>query len=93
MTSIFDNETVQVRLKFVLQVLHGDNTISQAAEDAGVSWKTLKSWIVRFEDEGIEGLRNKSRGKSKTIVPDTTERIKDLKIENRTRSTRKIRSA
>lgn len=91
MTSVFDNETVQYRLKYVLEVKHGDKSITQAAEDAGVAWKTMKSWIVRFEVEGIEGLRNKPRGTSKAIDQDTKERIKDLKVENRARSTRKVR--
>lgn len=91
MASVFDNETVQRRLKYVLEVKHGDKSIRQAAEDAGVDWKTMKRWIVRFDVEGIEGLRNKPRGRAKAVDTHTKERIKDLKTENRARSTRKVR--
>ena len=52
MQSVYDNEAVQYRLKYVLEIKHGDKSISQAATDAHVDWKTMKSWVLRFEKEG-----------------------------------------
>lgn len=91
MTSIYDNETVQFRMKYVLEVEDKDKSIAQAARDAGVSWKTMKSWVVRFRAEGVKGLLNKPRGKSDPVNDEVKKRIVDLKIELRSRSSRKIR--
>jgi len=91
MAHIYDNETVQYRLKYVLQVRDKDRTISDASRAAGVTWKTLKEWVVRFEREGIQGLANKTRGKSTPVSQEHKNHLVDLKRENRSRSCRKIR--
>jgi len=91
MTSIYDNETVQFRLKFVLEVKDKDKSIVKAAQDADVTWKTMKSWVVRFDNDGIKGLLNKSRGRSEPVREGIKKQIIDLKVEKRSRSARKIR--
>lgn len=91
MMSIYDNEVVQYRLKYVLEVKHKDKSISQAANDADVDWKTMKSWVVWFDQEGVKGLLNKPRGASELVSKDTKDLIVEYKIANRRRSTRKIR--
>ena len=91
MGSIYDDETVQQRLKYVLQVKDRDKSISQAATDAGVDWHTMKRWVVWFDEEGVEGLINKPRGRSKPVDDSVKKRIVELKVKRRSRSGRKVR--
>ena len=91
MKTIYDDEVVQYRMKYVLEVKHGDKSISKAADDAGITWKTMKSWVVWYDNEGIHGLLNKPRGSAQPMVDETKKLIIEIKIENRHRSTRKIR--
>jgi transposase InsO family protein len=91
MRSPYDAEIVQIRLKHVLPVRDREKSISQAARDAEVDWKTMKNWIVRFEEEGIQGLLNKPRGGSNPVTEQERKLIVKLKTKNRHRSARKIR--
>jgi len=91
MTTIYDNETVHHRLKYVLQVIDRDRTIAAAARDAGVSWRTMNRWRERFKNEGVAGLLNKPRGLFHPADESVRKQIIDLKVENRARSCRKIR--
>jgi len=91
MTNVYDNETVQFRMKYVLEVEDKDKSIAQAARDAAVTWKTMKSWVVRFRTEGVKGLLNKPRGSSEPVNDEIKKSIVDLKIELRSRSSRRIR--
>jgi len=91
MKTIYDNKTVQSRLKHVLQVIDNDISVAEAARNANVAWKTMKQWINRFKQEGVNGLLNKPRGSTEPVDDDTQEKIIELKRENRCRSCRKIR--
>jgi len=91
MATIYDNETVQFRLNYVLEIKNKEKTISQAARDADVEWKTMKSWVVRYDKEGIKGLLNKPRGNPKSSSREIKDYIVELKRDNRSRSSRKIR--
>jgi len=91
MRSPYDAEIVQIRLKHILPVQDQEKSISQAARDANVDWKTMKSWVTRYEKEGIQGLLNKPRGGSKPVSEEDKKHIIKLKAENRHRSARKIR--
>ncbi len=51
----------------------------------------MKSWIVRFEVDGIKGLVNKSRGNSKPVNEDVISIIVGMKRENPHRSARRVR--
>lgn len=91
MITIYDNETVRYRLKYVLQIIDQDKTISAAAKEAGVCWRTMRRWKTRYENEGITGLLNKPRGRYNPVDTSDREQIIDLKVKNRSRSCRKIR--
>lgn len=91
MQSVYDNEVVQYRLKYVLEVKQGDKTISQAARDAQVDWKKMKTWVSRFDDEGIKGLLNKPRGNCKPVPDEIMVKIVYIKRENPHRSARRVR--
>lgn len=62
MKTIYDKEAVQIRLKYVLQVIDNDISIADAARNANVAWRTMKRWVTWFEIEGVSGLQNKPRG-------------------------------
>lgn len=91
METIFDLEYVQRRLKYVLLVRDNDISISEASREAGVTWKTMKSWIHRYNESGVKGLLNKSRGSLNPVSDELKKLIVDIKLENRSRSCRKIR--
>jgi len=89
--TIYDLEYVQKRLKYVLLIRDGHMTISEGARKAGVTWKTMKSWIHRYNGCGIKGLLNKPRGRLNPIPDNIRQIIVGIKTENRSRSGRKIR--
>ncbi len=91
MEDVLDDEAVLFRLKAVLSVIDGAKTLSQMSRDIGRTRKTVRKWVRDYEREGIGGLRNKPRGRVKAINSDAKEFIIELKRENRSRSTRKIR--
>lgn len=91
MDTIYDLDYVQNRLKYVLLVRDNQMTISEASRKAGVTWKTMKSWIRRYNKSGVNGLVNKPRGGLNPVSEDVKKLIVDLKVENRSRSARKIR--
>ena len=91
MEDILDDKDVLFKLKAVLSVIDGVKTLSQVSRDIGRTRKTVRKWVRDYKSKGIGGLRNKPRGKVEAINNDTKELIIELKRENRTRSTRKIR--
>lgn len=48
------------RYQAVMSVIGDGLSISQVAEKVGVSRQTLHAWLVRYEAEGLEGLRDRS---------------------------------
>ena len=48
------------RYKAVLAVIADGRTVSEVARDWGVSRQTLHAWLARYEDDGLEGLGNRS---------------------------------
>src|SRR5215831_3396917 len=49
------------RYRAVLAVLGDGRTVTEVARDWGVSRQTVHSWLARYEEEGLEGLTNRSR--------------------------------
>jgi transposase len=48
------------RYQAVLAVISDGLSMSQVAGKVGVSRQTLHSWLVRYEAEGLEGLKDRS---------------------------------
>jgi transposase len=46
--------------KAVLAVIADGRTVTEVAKDWGVSRQTMHSWLARYEEEGLEGLNNRS---------------------------------
>jgi transposase InsO family protein len=61
------------RKKMVEQVLVHHRRVSEAATDAGVSEKTCRKWVQRFEAEGAAGLLDRSSA-PQTVANRTDER-------------------
>jgi transposase len=48
------------RYKAVLAVIADGRTVTEVARDLGVSRQTMHVWLARYEEEGLEGLSNRS---------------------------------
>jgi len=87
----FDDPVVRARLKFVLSVVDGDISVSEAADQNRISRSAVREYVRRFEKSGAEGLRNRPRGRYRPTPTDIEEEVLRLKRERRSRSCRKIR--
>lgn len=68
--AVFKDPYVLARLKFVLPVIAGDVSISQASQQAGLCRTEVRAWTVRYKELGAEGLRNRTRPPEKrALVP------------------------
>ncbi len=56
-----ETEPMKERMKFVLDVEAGIFGFGEVCERYGISPKTGYKWVKRFEAEGVEGLRDRSR--------------------------------
>lgn len=88
---VFEDSQALSRLKFVLPVVAGDLSIAQAARQNRLSRTQVKTWIARYKELGVEGLRNRPRGRSRPTTTSVEEAVLRLKRERRGRSCRKIR--
>jgi transposase InsO family protein len=88
---VFEDPAVLKRLSFVLPIIAGDLTINEASGQTGRSRTAIKKFVKRYNEFGVEGLRNKPRGNFKSVSPDVENTILELKQERRSRSCRKIR--
>jgi transposase len=53
------------RYPAVLAVISDGLSISQVAENVGVSCQTLRAWLARYEAKGLEGLRDRSHRRAR----------------------------
>ncbi len=54
-------DIVNLREEFVFEAIGGGADFSRLCTDYGISRKTGYKWLERFRQQGIGGLRNKSR--------------------------------
>ncbi len=52
--------TPRSRAELVRRVLVERQSVSRVAADFGVTGKTVRKWVARFETEGAAGLRDRS---------------------------------
>ena len=52
---------MKIREEFVLKVLEPDSCMKDLCSEYGISRKTGYKWLKRFQEQGIEGLRDMSR--------------------------------
>jgi transposase len=63
------------RRLIVERVLEGGWTLTQAAEAAGVSVRTVSKWLARFRLEGLEGLADRSSAPARVPQRTPEERV------------------
>jgi transposase len=74
---------VAIRLYLVYQVALGHSS-RQLAEIHNISFKQITIWVHRFEEEGLDGLRNrKGRGRKSQLSKSQMQRIKNLVLKEK----------
>ena len=91
MTEILHDIIVRERYQMILPIIQKKKTISEVSRETGHDRKMIRKHMNNFILYGLPGLKNKPRGKSNQTTQETKELIKEIKIEKRSRSTRKIR--
>ncbi len=56
-----ETEPMTERMRFILAVESGEQTLAAWCRQFGISRKTGYKWLMRFGTEGIDGLRDRSR--------------------------------
>ncbi len=82
------------RIRAVMDVLDNGFSKVSVCEDFGISRPTLDKWLNRYEEEGVEGLRNRSRAPHRhpnAVDADTEARIVAFRNDRPDRGPRKIR--
>lgn len=70
-----DETKVEQRFRFVLQVREENQSVAAACREAGISRTTGYKWLDRYDEDGLEGLENRSR------APDTIPHKTDEETE------------
>lgn len=83
-----DNPVVRYRYQVVKEVIA--SSISAVSRKYNLSRPTVRSWIDRFDQEGLEGFLNKPRGNRTKVPKETIDLIVDYKLKGLHRSARKI---
>ena len=77
-------DTVSLRLEFVELALKKDSNISELCRRFGVSRNTGHKWIKRFEEEGADGLTDRSRRPKSSPTASSETIVKEaLKIRDK----------
>lgn len=81
------------KVKLIVDWLDKNYSITELSNKYRVSRKTIYKWIKRYEDEGIEGLEDKSRASHShpnSTKSDIVQRIIDYKLDHKTWGPKKI---
>ena len=66
------------RLLALAMALDGTNR-EEAARQAGMDRQTLRDWVVRYNAEGVDGLRDRERpGRPALLAPELEEELRQL---------------
>lgn len=87
-------ETMDQRVRAVLDVLENGFSKASVCEDFGVSRPTLDKWLHRYEREGARGLDDRSRAPHRhanMLDADTVEKIVAFRQAHPDRGPRKIK--
>jgi len=76
------SDPMSERVRFIGQLQGGERTVAGLCREFGISRKTAYKWKERFEHEGLDGLRERSRAPHR-LVRQTPPKIQDLLIAAR----------
>ncbi len=85
---------LEERLKFIMDYESGESPFSWLCERYEISRKTGYKWVERYENEGAEGLRDRSRAprrQARALDGDTVERIIAARLRHPRWGPRKLR--
>jgi transposase len=71
------NGRVSSRLFGIANILDGMSR-AQAAAQAGMTRQTLRDWVLRYNEQGIEGLRDRFVGSDGKLTPEQEKEIETL---------------
>jgi transposase InsO family protein len=87
-------ETMDQRIRALMDVLDNGFSKVSVCEDFGISRPTLDKWLKRYEEEGVEGLRDRPRAPHQhpnAVDADTEEMLVTFRRNNPHRGPRKIK--
>lgn len=87
-------ETMDQRIRAVMNVINCGLSKVSVCEEFGISRPTLDKWLVRYESEGVEGLRDRSRARhhqANMVDAETVEKIVRFRRDHPDRGPRKIK--
>ena len=58
---LMEMSVVEQKYQAVLAVISDGRSVSEVAQQWGVSRQSVHAWLRRYEDAGLEGLRERSR--------------------------------
>ncbi len=83
------------RMRFIVAWLEGELSVAELCRRFGVSRKTGYKWLARFEEEGAEGLRDRSRRPhrlARAVAPEVEEALLQARRAHPTWGPRKVRA-
>ena len=86
---------MELKIKLVTDWNDGCSSITDLSQKYGVSRPTIYKWLKRYEQSGIEGLKEKSRAPKKSphrTSPEILKLVIEEKLKNRKRGPRKVRA-
>jgi transposase len=85
------SDAAQVRRMLALALVLDGRSRSEAAAQNGMDRQTLRDWVHRYNEAGIEGLKSrKSPGREAFLTPAQMAELRDLVIEGPDRATHKV---
>lgn len=84
-------EAIVQREKVIKGLLTRKLRYSEAAEELGVTPRTVHNYFHRFLENGPEGLKDHRKGNHRKLTPEQAAAIVTCKQERPQRSTRRIR--
>jgi transposase len=76
-----NNGRIAARIFGIANVLEGMSR-EEAARQSGMTRQTLHDWVVRYNDKGIDGLRNAPKGHAKrALTPEQEEKLAAIVLE------------
>ena len=78
------SDTMSERVKFIGLLRSGERTLSGLCREFGISRPTGYKWAERFEEEGAEGLKERSRAPSHR-PQETSAEVQEVLVQARQR--------
>ena len=88
-----ESSAMDQRVRFVARFREGDVTMTALCESFGISRECGYKWLRRYEEEGVDGLKEKSRApheQANAVAPKIVDAVLDLRRKHPTWGARKL---